>query len=326
MTLDPPQGGTPAATTRGVAPGGGDEIATLKGIPLFSTMDDQELRGLRAVMEAAAFGPGQTIIREGDEGKYFYIILSGNVQYLSSDASGQELVLDEAGPGSFFGELSMLTGEKRLVRVRSADEVSTLTLNRDQFHDFLVRHPHAAIDVLTAISRRLYTMDKMLRQSVSRNVNEEIEEKSTFGQRIADNFASMMGSWGFIIIQSAILLLWVSYNGFATWYNGNHPGHEMWLWDAYPFIFLNLALSFQAAYAAPIIMMSQNRAADKDRLVAEIDHQVNVKAEVKTGQIMSRLDDMEREMHYLHAELLRHIRLHAPPAGNGAPATDAAGR
>jgi uncharacterized membrane protein len=169
-------------------------------------------------------------------------------------------------------------------------------------------------------------MDKMLRQSVSRNVNEEVEEKSTFGQRIADNFASMMGSWGFIIIQSAILLLWVSYNGFGTWYNVHHPDHKMWLCDEYPFIFLNLALSFQAAYAAPIIMMSQNRAADKDRLVAEIDHQVNVKAEVKTGQIMSRLDDMEREMHYLHAELLRHIRLHAPPAGNGAPATDAAGR
>ena len=60
------------------------------------------------------------------------------------------------------------------MRVRSADEVSTLTLNRDQFHDFLVKHPHAAIDVLTAMSRRLYTMDKMLRQSVSRNVNEEM--------------------------------------------------------------------------------------------------------------------------------------------------------
>jgi CRP/FNR family transcriptional regulator, cyclic AMP receptor protein len=319
MTLDPTQTGTAAATTRGVAPArGGDEIATLKGIPLFGTMDDQELRGLRAVMEAAAFGPGQTIIREGDEGKYFYVILSGNVQYLSMDASGQELVLDEAGPGSFFGELSMLTGEKRLVRVRSADEVSTLTLNRDQFHDFLVKHPHAAIDVLTAISRRLYTMDKMLRQSVSRNVNEEMEDKKTIGQVIADGFASMMGSWTFIILQSAILVLWIGINAMAAL--------KVIHWDEYPFTFLNLALSFEAAYAAPIIMMSQNRSADKDRLSAEIDHQVNVKAEVKTGQIMSRLDDMEREMHFLHAELLRHIRLHAPPTGNGAPAGDAAGR
>ena len=80
-------------------------------------------------------------------------------------------------------------------------------------------------------------------------------------------------------------------------------------WDEYPFIFLNLALSFQAAYAAPIIMMSQNRSSDKDRLAAEIDHQVNIKAEVKTGLIMARLDDIERSMHFLHHEqcsLLQH--------------------
>jgi len=310
MTLDSSSGMTVAAP-----PPGGDEIATLKAIPLFGTMDDQELRALRGVMEAAAFGPGQTIIREGDEGKYFYVILSGNVQYLSSDASGQELVLDEAGPGAFFGELSMLTGEKRLVRVRTQDEVSTLSLNRDQFHDFLLKHPHAAIDVLTAISRRLYTMDKMLRQSVSRNVNEEMEDKKTIGQVIADAFAAMMGSWTFIIVQSAILVFWIGINAMAAL--------KVIHWDEYPFTFLNLALSFEAAYAAPIIMMSQNRSADKDRLSAEIDHQVNVKAEVKTGQIMARLDDMERETHYLHAELLRHIRMHAPPAGNGAPSSDA---
>src|SRR4051812_1298826 len=140
MTLDPNQGDPAAAaatTPRGAAAAQpGDEIATLKAIPLFSTMDDRELRGVRGVMEAASFGPGQTIIREGDEGKYFYVILRGNVQYLSSDASGQELVLDEAGPGAFFGELSMLTGEKRLVRVRTQDEVSTLSLDRDQFHQF----------------------------------------------------------------------------------------------------------------------------------------------------------------------------------------------
>jgi uncharacterized membrane protein len=149
-----------------------------------------------------------------------------------------------------------------------------------------------------------------------RNVNAVAAEQMTLGDRVADGVATTMGSWRFIIIQSCILLVWITLNVFG------------WIvrWDPYPFILRNLALSFEAAYAAPIIMMSQNRAADKDRLVAEIDHQVNVKAEVKTGQIMSRLDDMEREMHFLHAELLRHIRMHAPPTGNGAPAGDAAGR
>lgn len=275
-----------------------DEIQTLKAIPLFASMDEQELSGLRAVMEPNSFAPGQVIIHEGEEGKYFYVILSGDVQYLSMDATGKSLVLDEAGPGAFFGELSMLTGEKRLVRVQAKEAVQTLALNRDEFHAFLLKHPHAGIDVLTAISRRLYTTDKLLRQSVSRNVNEVIEEKQTFGQKLADGFASIMGSWNFILIQSAILAFWVAYNLIAE-------AMGWWRWDPYPFIFLNLALSFQAAYAAPIIMMSQNRAADKDRLAADVDHQVNVKAEVRTGLIMARLDDLERQMHYLHGEQLK---------------------
>jgi uncharacterized membrane protein len=285
-----------------------DEIAALKQIPLFANMDNQELAGLRAAMGSQLFAPGQTIIHEGEEGQYFYVILQGTVQYLINDASGTELLLDEASAGAFFGELSMLTGEKRLIRVRAKDEVVTLSLERPQFHEFLLKHPHAAIDVLTALSHRLYTTDKLLRQSVSRNVNEVMEEKQTFGERVADAFASLMGSWTFIIVQTAILAFWVIFNVLQA----THVIH----WDEYPFIFLNLALSFQAAYSAPIIMMSQNRAAQKDRLSADIDHEVNVKAETKIGLIMNRLDDIERGMHFLHAEQLKHFRTHA--AGNGA--------
>lgn len=294
-----------------------DEIAALKAIPLFGGMDELELAGLRGIMGAETFAPGQTIIHEGDEGRRFYVILSGIVQYITSDANAQELVLDEEGSGGFFGELSMLTGEKRLIRVRAKDApVQTLSLDREQFHEFLMKHPHAGIDVLTALSHRLYRTDKLLRQSVTRSVNEEFEERLTFGQRIADGFANMMGSWGFIIIQSGILAIWVAWNAIAGVHNANHPEAKWFLWDEYPFIFLNLALSFQAAYAAPIIMMSQNRSAFKDRVSADIDHQVNVKAEMKTGLIMNRLDDIERSMHFLHAEQLRHMRMHGA-TGNG---------
>ena len=133
--------------------------------------------------------------------------------------------------------------------------------------------------------------------SVSRNVNEVADEEQTFGQRIADGFASLMGSWTFIIVQTLILAFWVIINILQA--------TRMIHWDEYPFIFLNLALSFQAAYSAPIIMMSQNRSSEKDRLAAEIDHQVNVKAEVKTGLIISRLDDLERGIHALHEKTVR---------------------
>jgi uncharacterized membrane protein len=102
----------------------------------------------------------------------------------------------------------------------------------------------------------------------------------TPGQRIADIVAATMGSWRFIIIQSTILVAWLTLN-ISAWVNH---------WDPYPFILLNLALSFQAAYAAPFIMMSQNRQQDIDRAKAETDHRVNVKAELEIELLHQKLD------------------------------------
>src|SRR4051812_3782090 len=101
-----------------------EEIAALKKIPLFSNMDDHEIAGVRAIMEEYHYVPGQVIIREGEEGDLFHVITDGSVQFISFDAEGSELVLDEAGPGQYFGELSMLTGMPRTMRVRAKDEVA----------------------------------------------------------------------------------------------------------------------------------------------------------------------------------------------------------
>jgi uncharacterized membrane protein len=104
----------------------------------------------------------------------------------------------------------------------------------------------------------------------------------TVGQRIADGVAATMGSWRFIIIQSTILFLWIVLN-VTAWINH---------WDPYPFILLNLALSFQAAYAAPFIMMSQNRQQDIDRQAAETDYQVNIKAELEIELLHQKIDQL----------------------------------
>src|SRR5438128_1873464 len=112
-------------------------------------------------------------------------------------------------------------------------------------------------------------------------------EVLTLGQKVADQVAATMGSWKFIIIQSAILFIWIVLN--VTAY--------VQRWDPYPFILLNLALSFQAAYAAPFIMMSQNRQQDIDRKEAENDHRINVKAELEIELLHQKLDELkEREI------------------------------
>jgi uncharacterized membrane protein len=146
-----------------------------------------------------------------------------------------------------------------------------------------------------------------------RNVNDLHAERMTLGARASDAFANGVGSWSFIIIQSVILVFWITLNVIA------------WIrhWDPYPFILLNLALSFQAAYAAPIIMMSQNRQAAKDRLMAEQDYLINTTAEEELKAVMHHLEtqddmmlDILRRLEDQHRELLERVGLKEsiPPA------------
>ncbi len=133
-----------------------------------------------------------------------------------------------------------------------------------------------------------------------RNINEVTAEQMTLGQRISDRFAATMGSWRFIIIQSMLLIAWVILN-ITAWIHR---------WDPYPFILLNLALSFQAAYAAPIIMMSQNRQALKDRIAAEHDFQINITAEEEVKQILSHLRYQDELILTVLAHMESHLRGH----------------
>jgi len=126
-----------------------------------------------------------------------------------------------------------------------------------------------------------------------RNVNEILEEESTIGQRAADWTTNIMGSWRFIIVQSLVLIVWVVLNVVA-W-----TKH----WDPYPFILMNLVMSLQAAYTAPIIMMSQNRQAMRDRLEAHNDYLVNQKAEEEVRAILDHLAAQDRALAQMH-ELL----------------------
>ena len=176
----------------------------LREIPLFSEMDEKEVADIRAIMQEMRFRPGQVIIREGEMGDLFYVITEGHAEILIRDADGAELILHEAGPGDFFGELSMLTNEPRSARIRAVDSVTTLALERDDFFEFFRTHPHAAIDVMVELGGRLRDNDAILRRMVSRNVNEVEEEQLTVGQRVADKVADTIGSWPFIITQSII--------------------------------------------------------------------------------------------------------------------------
>ncbi|HYH83813.1 MAG TPA: DUF1003 domain-containing protein [Longimicrobium sp.] len=148
----------------------------------------------------------------------------------------------------------------------------------------------------------------------------ELEETNvSAGQRAADAVAATMGSWRFIIIQSIILAAWIGLNVVAF------VRH----WDPYPFILMNLVLSTQAAYAAPIIMMSQNRQAARDRMVARNDYELNQKAEVEVAAVLEHLAAQDRALEEVHrmvanlcAERGVQVAPHTPPPILDAGAAD----
>lgn len=143
---------------------------------------------------------------------------------------------------------------------------------------------------MTALTHELLEAEQHLLDDL-RNLRRRMRARETggdalsLGQRVADAVAAMMGSWTFIIVQTTILFLWIVLNAVA------YIRH----WDPYPFILLNLALSFQAAYAAPFIMMSQNRQQDIDRKQAENDYKINIKAELEIELLHQKLDQLREK-------------------------------
>jgi len=143
---------------------------------------------------------------------------------------------------------------------------------------------------LTKLSEREQRVILLIarRSQVARNVDKVLAERQTFGERLADRVAQLGGSWGFITIFTGMLLAWVVLNTVVlTRYGGG--------FDPYPYIFLNLILSMVAALQAPVILMSQNRQAARDRLAATLDYEINLKAEVEIMALHDKLDAIRVE-------------------------------
>jgi CRP/FNR family transcriptional regulator, cyclic AMP receptor protein len=267
----------------------------LAEIPLFSNMDDEERSELRSLMTERLFQPGQMVMKAGEPGGTFHVIEQGEVELWLTDTEGKKVILDVLGSGKFFGELSMLAGETRSASATSEEKVVTLELSRTDFFDFLRRRPDAAIDVLTVLGDRLKHTDDILRTRVSRNPNDALDERLSTGQRVADVIAAFSGSIPFLLINLVAFVFWIVVNT---------VGPKRFQFDAYPFQFLTMAVSLEAIFLSIFVLVSQNRQAAKDRISAELDYQVNVKAEMEMSVMASQIREIEGKLHHIHHDLL----------------------
>jgi uncharacterized membrane protein len=252
----------------------------LKQVPLFALLDEEETEVLAGQVEVRQFAPRQRIYKIGEPGERAYVMVSGTVRVTTVDEDHQDVVVDEPAAGEFFGFASMLEQTPHQTDAIALEPTVCIEVDRNDITVLLHRKPHAGMDMLSVLGRQLHATQQLVRTRAARNPNEIIEEKSTFGERIADSVAGFGGSWTFILTFLAILLGYTLLN----------VRLRAAAWDPYPFILLNLFLSMLAALQAPVIMMSQNRQDTKDRLRGELDYEVNRRSESEIQGVSHKLN------------------------------------
>jgi len=278
-----------------------EEAQSLARVPLFKRLEPHELEKLAQEIDQVNYQAGETIFNEHDRGDSLYVVETGSVRIWVVDEDVSEVTLAELKPGDFFGELAVLDRGERSSSATAIVDTHLHRLSSDDFQQFLTEHPDASIDVICEIAQRMRQTNLLVSKRAARNINVEMEQKSTIGQRIADKVASFGGSWTFIIIYLTFLIGWMAFNTFVLIHYGR--GENGAQFDPYPYILLNLMLSMTAALQAPIIMMSQNRAAEKDRLAAEQDFKVNLKSELMLEELIRKQRARDTQMEELNSAL-----------------------
>jgi len=272
----------------------------LKQVPLFATMDDEELAVLAGQVDLRTFATRQRIYKMGAAAQSAYVLVSGAVRVATVDEDKQEVVVDQPGPGEFFGFASMLEQTPHQTEATATEETVCVEVDRNDILVLIQRKPHAGMDMLAVLGRQFHAAQQLIRLRALRHPNEIIEEQATFGENIADSVASFGGSWSFIITFLVVLVVYSSINIFL----------RQKAWDPYPFILLNLFLSMLAAIQAPVIMMSQNRQDKKDRLRGELDYDVNRRAHTEIQGLAHKINLLSERVGDID-ELLRDKPGHA---------------
>jgi CRP/FNR family transcriptional regulator, cyclic AMP receptor protein len=259
-----------------------DETYQIENVPLFANLAQAQLEPLRKDAVRQLYKAGETIFNHGDLPEHLYIVEEGVIDIVLP-AKGEEIILASIEAGSFFGELSVFDSHPRTATARATADTSLICIPLTSIAALTNRSPTAARQFMSVIIHRLRTADELLARVQLKNINEVIDEQMTFGEKVADLVARFGGSWIFITSFCGFLLLWMAVN--TAYFFTTAP-------DPFPYIFLNLILSCIAALQAPVIMMSQNRQAIKDRLQADQDFQINIKAEFAIQQIHRKLDEL----------------------------------
>src|SRR3990167_2784358 len=256
----------------------------LNQTPLFKFLEPNEAKELLKNFENMSFAEGETIFDFGDSGNCLYLVVSGHVELSIRDHTGQKIILKVAEPGEIFGELSLLDHGPRTATAIALETSQLACLGREDLINFLKQKPEASIHLLSALGTQIRQTNNLVRARVAKNANEEIADELGWTQKMANRITELAGSMSFLLANLIIFLVWIVVN------LGLIP--KLIPFDPYPFGLLTTGVSLEAIFLSIVVLLSQNLQATKDRVRADIEYEVNLKAEMEIGYLHEKVDQM----------------------------------
>jgi uncharacterized membrane protein len=260
----------------------------LDGVDLFEHLTDEDRHSLAEVIDLRPLKADETLFKAGEPGDSLFVVQAGEIELYIKDTAGQKIVLTNAGRGEIFGELSLLDQGARTANAVALMDSELLELDRGDLLLLFQKAPAAALGMLAAMGQMTRKADALLRTRVSRNANEEAEEHRGLILRIADWVSWFSGSMSFLGIHGVWFIIWILINTGAI---------GITAFDPYPYGLLTMIVSLEAIFLSCIVLISQNRQAEKDRIRSDIEYDVNVKAELEVAHLHEKTDRIHEDMH-----------------------------
>ncbi len=260
----------------------------LRNIPLFAKLSDADREELAGLMKRRDFPAVQPIFWVGENGDELFVIAHGKVRLSLPDDQGHDVTIAVIGPGTFFGELSLLDGGPRTATARAETDAGLFSLDRAGFYAFLEKHPAAAVYMISVLGARQREALAKLREV--RNVNEEVEHVLTPFQRLVDRGAAMGASSVFLVGNLAFIILWMV--GHSIW--SVRAGRPIVFHDDPPtFFWLCLLIGMESIMLTIFVLNSQRLSAKRDRIRADLEYQINLKAQTDVTNLHRKIDRIE---------------------------------
>ena len=260
----------------------------LRKIPLFATLNPEELEDLLKQLQKEKYPPHTAIFWMDEPGNKLYVIEKGEVRISYTNKDGKELVLAVQGEGTFFGELSLLDGGPHTATVRTIKETTVLTISRATFYSYLDKHPQFSRTLLAVLVDRLRSNAVNMRQHAT-GTHVVSYQPASF-RRFVDRAARFVSSSRFLIFAIIFLAGWI---GFQTWYYHRAHSGVVSLADSPPtFFFLGFILTVTSFLFTILVLTSQRGLAEQDRIRADIEYQVNLKAQAEVMRLQLKMDEL----------------------------------